>query len=141
MYSKLGTAAPSPADVIAQTSPQNAVDSFFGQVETKKGKNRASIELTQLTPGTSYIIYVVAQDRANNVSDLVGKVDFRTIKRRNPLRFEIHTSTLSTVDVVKSGLSRFLAVSEDTLYHVGTDPTLLSRRLASVSDYTYEFAI
>jgi len=111
---------------------ENNVDEFFGQVETAKGISRATIEIKSLTPGTAYTLFAVAIDRSGNTSTIVESVEFKTIQRRNPLSFEVHCSTLNAVSIVKSGLSRFLAVSEDTLHHTGVDPTLLARRLASV---------
>lgn len=141
MYSLRGTATPTVQEIIQQVAVENNVDEFFGQVETAKGISRATIEIKSLTPGTAYTLFAVAIDRSGNTSTIVESVEFKTIQRRNPLSFEVHCSTLNAVSIVKSGLSRFLAVSEDTLHHTGVDPTLLARRLASVQDYTYQFAL
>lgn len=88
-------------------------------------------------------MFIVAQDRTQNTSAEVQQIEFQTVQRHRPAKFTIRSNILNSVSIVTNGIARVLAIRVEYLTFIGTDPSLLSRRLATgeqVFEYTYQMS-
>lgn len=139
-YSKRGTRTPDATNVINNVQIENDVDQWFGSLQTDSNKV-AKIKLTDLAPSTWYTIFIVAQDMTQNVSEEVESLDFKTVKRHNPARFRLFCTVLNSVSIVTNALARVLAIPVEYLTFIGTDPSLLNRRLTDGQSHEYEYLL